>query len=47
MGRKAALKSISNEASDPASYRYVLCATAQRQGGGQTPTDIHFEQAAT
>ncbi|WP_438281192.1 hypothetical protein, partial [Pseudomonas alabamensis] len=31
MGRKAALKSISNEAPDPASYRHVLCATARQR----------------
>ena len=38
MGRKAALKSISNEAPYPANYRHVLCATARRHGGGRTPT---------
>jgi len=46
MGRKAALKSMSSKALDPANYRHVLCATARRQVGGRTPTGTRFKQAS-
>ncbi|MFK3724204.1 hypothetical protein ACI2KE_10195, partial [Pseudomonas monteilii] len=33
-------KSIKDKASSHASYRHVLCARAQRQGGGRTPIQV-------